>query len=561
MMISHLLRNYGLPLALLGIVTFAIAQPTYVGWWIYSRAPELGHPFWQTDLWALYGPHDAVRWLWLWHGDPAFMAVFRAGLLQAAWITLGVVALAAYGAHVSGPIPHPQEEDQEHRWGEIGDLLASKRIAIEPRAGKARRGIVLGQHKGRIVYHAGDGHVALLGASRTAEKGVSSVLPTIVDWPGTVIVLDPKGEAFPATEAERRRRGPVHLFDPTRPGCRRFNPLAELRGGDLNIGDVRSMSDLMTHGMDRHADPFWRQSATIVLGGLMREACLSQSRPTFGRMVEVFEEGVVKKKPPAIKDRFAQDRFRAFMSLNERARDGVAGQVRLALEFASDPAIENAVSRSEWMVSDLCAGKDPETVYLTFPAAQAASMTMITRMVLQAVFLGMLHDRKMASDGRKKRQRVLLLLEEFPLLGHLPFIEQGMALAAAYGLTLFCVAQDVAQINNVYGTQNAILGNAATWLWAPGPSRETKDEATAQAGTMIAKMRSRSKKVGVFDRAVDVASLSRHPVINMAELTERSRDHFVIFHSGVRPLLLPKARYYALEQYRGRIVPPADFRA
>ena len=332
----------------------------------------------------------------------------------------------------------------------------------------------------------------------------------------------------------------------------KFNPLQELRGGDLNIGDCRAMGMLATHGMDSHADPFWRTQAAILIGGLIREACLSQARPTFSRVREVFAD-LVKKRRPATTDRFAQERFEAFLALEERPRSGVVAQVHLALEFASDPAIERAIARSEWNVSELCAGRDPATVYLTFPAAQAESMTMVTRLVLQAVVLGMLHDRHKTSDGRDKRHRVLLVLEEMPLLGNLPFIEHAMSLAAAYNLQLFCIAQDIAQLNAVYGTQNAIIGNTATWMWAPGPSRETYQEATSLAGTMIAKMRSRSKKVGVLSRANDVASLSRHPSINMADLIPRSRDHFLVMHHGVRPLLLRKARYYEMSQYAGRI--------
>ena len=52
------------------------------------------------------------------------------------------------------------------------------------------------------------------------------------------------------------------------------------------------------------------------------------------------------------------------------ARSGVQAEVDLALRFASDLATLAALSRSDWNVGDLLCGREPATVYLTFPPTQ-----------------------------------------------------------------------------------------------------------------------------------------------------------------------------------------------
>ena len=83
-----------------------------------------------------------------------------------------------------------------------------------------------------------------------------------------MVVFDPKGSWFEGTADERRKRGPVHLFDVTRPGCAKFNPLQELRGGGINLADGEMQGSLITYGMEGR-NPFWARSAAKLIAGLV----------------------------------------------------------------------------------------------------------------------------------------------------------------------------------------------------------------------------------------------------------------------------------------------------
>ena len=527
------------------VLVSGLSAATMIGWWSFDAHPSLGPAAFRSHVITLYEPWRAVDWWSTWHTDQAFRATFIRGLSSAGILGLLVAAIGLHLVRSFGPLPHVQAEEQPDRYGSVRELLQSKRISLR------KKGVVLGRAGHRIVYHTGDDHVLLVGASRVGEKGVSFVLPTLADCPDSMVVFDPKGELHEATADERAKRGPVYLWDPTRPGTHRFNPLRELRDDERNIGDCRALGMLMTHDM-KGRDPFWATKAADLCSGLIRIVCTDGGSRTLERVRAMALE-VAAGHPPATSDKYAREMIQAHMGMEARPRSGVDAQVQLALAFAGDPAVTQAVERSEFQVSDLCAGKHPVTVYLTLPASQAESLRNLARIVLQSLLLGMLHDRRVASNGAAKTRRVLWLVDEFPTLGHLPFIEHGLAIAAGHGLKMFLVAQDMNQVEDAYGREQSILANCGTFVWVPSFSRETYEHASAIAGTMIAQMRARHRKVGIVDRPSETASQSRHPVLNPREAQVLSRDHALVMHAGTRPTWLRKARYHELSRYDGRV--------
>ena len=65
---------------------------------------------------------------------------------------------------------------------------------------------VAGEHHGRaFLGWAGDGHVLTVAPTRSG-KGVGLVVPNLLHYPGSVIVIDPKGENFAVTHRWRKER-------------------------------------------------------------------------------------------------------------------------------------------------------------------------------------------------------------------------------------------------------------------------------------------------------------------------------------------------------------------
>src|SRR3546814_9871582 len=92
---------------------------------------------------------------------------------------------------------------------------------------RAGSGIVLGRKRGRILTVGGSEHVIVQAPTRSA-KGVGSVIPNLLTWAGSVVVLDVKREKYDASAGFRAHYGQVvNLFHQTdrESNNSRFNPL------------------------------------------------------------------------------------------------------------------------------------------------------------------------------------------------------------------------------------------------------------------------------------------------------------------------------------------------
>ena len=101
---------------------------------------------------------------------------------------------------------------------------------------------------GSALGHGNARHVCLVSGEH-GGKGTSSITPTLLTWPGSVVCVDPKGENATVT-AERRGKGSatvegmgqaVHVLDPFHVATVdesdrvRFNPLDALDPNSDNV--------------------------------------------------------------------------------------------------------------------------------------------------------------------------------------------------------------------------------------------------------------------------------------------------------------------------------------
>ena len=129
-----------------------------------------------------------------------------------------------------------------------------------------------------------DRHVCLVGGSR-GGKGTTSIIPALITWPGSICVVDPKGENATITAA-RRGGGSTHckgmgqtvkVLDPFQSaqvadGLRgRFNPLDTLDPkAEETIDEAGRIADaiVVVHEGGTN-DPFWDESARAMVKGLL----------------------------------------------------------------------------------------------------------------------------------------------------------------------------------------------------------------------------------------------------------------------------------------------------
>jgi type IV secretion system protein VirD4 len=65
-----------------------------------------------------------------------------------------------------------------------------------------------------ILRYPGPGHLITVAPTRTG-KGRDVVIPALLDWPYSCVIVDPKAELACVTSERRKRYGEVKFLDPT----------------------------------------------------------------------------------------------------------------------------------------------------------------------------------------------------------------------------------------------------------------------------------------------------------------------------------------------------------
>ena len=181
---------------------------------------------------------------------------------------------------------------------------------------------------GELVTYSGDGHLITFAPTRTGKTS-GPVITNALRHPGQLIVLDMKGEVYPATVRARREMGQdvcvVDLRDGSESGSLNPLDLAMRCGTDLSATARSFAAELIERGVDER-DRFWNDwSQTMIAGSA---AWLLADRPAKERHLSalfdlftcddvVYQLAVMLDKKE-VSNRAAKAAFVSFLQLSER---------------------------------------------------------------------------------------------------------------------------------------------------------------------------------------------------------------------------------------------------
>ena len=397
-------------------------------------------------------------------------------------------------------------------------------------------------------------------ASRRHEsgKGVGLVVPTLLTWPGSAIVHDIKGENWDLTAGWRARFGRVLLFDPTNTQSAAYNPLLEVRRGEWEVRDVQNIADVLV-------DPEGALETTEPLGedqpfaaGRHDPACAlrREGQDARRRRQLPLRSEAADRDDAAGDDDDAASRAKAACipsspapraSCSTRARTNAPACLSTAMSFLGlyrDPVVAAVTRRCDWRIRDLVEAERPATLYLVVPPSDISRTKPLIRLILNQIGRRLTEEL----DSKRRRHRLLLMLDEFPALGRLDFFESALAFMAGYGLKSFLIAQSLNQIEKAYGQNNSILDNCHVRV-----SFATNDERTAKRvsdalGTAT-EMRAMKNYAGSrlspwLGHLMVSRQETARPLLTPGEVMQLPPDDELVLVSGCPPIRAKKARYF-----------------
>ncbi|AUG51500.1 type IV secretory system conjugative DNA transfer family protein [Thalassospira marina] len=503
-----------------------------------------------------FDPRSLEWWQWLYAA-----AIHPAGLPDnmqyPALVILGsgmlvLIVLAIFSARARNDTVSGNRKGRElhgsARWANWRDIKKSRLLT--------RKGVVIGGFprafgKVRELRHHGPEHVMAFAPTRSG-KGVSIILPTLLSWPESGLVLDIKGENYAKTAGWNRDQGKTVLrFDPSNPNndeTVRFNPLAEIRiNTRRDIADCQNIANMVVDPDGKGiAGNYWREEGwgwlSVVLLHVIYKVQKEEGRIANFDDVNIFLSGISTVTPPdeAIEgdeetptprasgngdDMDTEDNFVAILQtmatyehghahVNKEVkrgangmaikapqeRSGVHSNAKTQLTLYADPIIAENTAVSDFRLNDLMNGEKPTMLYLVFSPADKDRLIPLIRIMMN-LFLRRLTEKMEFGDGEQKqgyKHRLLLMLDEFPALGKLEVFEEALAFMAGYGIKAYIIIQNIEQLYKKYGKDESIFANCHVRIAFTPNKLPTAELLSKLAGkqTIVQRKHSRSGKFG-----------------------------------------------------------------
>lgn len=445
------------------------------------------------------------------------------------------------------------------------------------------QGRVLGRFGGRYLTYSGIEHAIIVGASRSG-KGAGHVVPTLVAWPHSVFVYDRKGELWHITADHRKRFSHVFYFAPTDPDTVRWNPLFEVRKGVMEIADIQNVVGILVDPLGRKAGDlnFWDQSATdfftaVILHVLYSEPDERKNLAQVRRLLINIEPTLHAMMNTAHRPRpdlHAPDGLcrgpdgelipeahpevllgaRALDSMDERVKSNVLATCRASLSLWADPLVEYATSWSDFSIGDLVCSEAPVSFYIITPQAHADRLAFLVRVFTRQTINSLMENEHLDSRRRRKLHRLLLLLDEFPKLGALPFLENAMGEMASYGITAHLICQSFNDVFSKYGDRTPLFDNMHITAAFATSEPTSIEKVTRRAGKALELRDSYSDPRTLFGRAHRSTSQSEQQRYILSEEDVRGLDDRkqFLFVNNTKPIVAEKIRYYEEPFFKAR---------
>ena len=420
-------------------------------------------------------------------------------------------------------LPFGREEQQNRseraQWAGVEEIKA---LAWKP------GDILLGKFDGERLGYMDDKPMVTVASARSG-KSSTVIIPTLLTYPGSALVLDPKGELAAGT-AEFRKEGlgqDVFVLDPfhcSGHSSASFNALAELDAASPHlVDDVDKITQslILREGGNTDAD-HWTESAQFLLRGLILYALrlpkkeqhlgtvrelltltyppLKSAAEQAARMAARGPDGTVSEAEIAQRIVFksmadAGNQFfgalaaagQSFLRKYERERSSIMSTAETQTRFLDSPLLREVSQKSDVALSAL--RHKQITIYLCMSAGEMQShfrwLRLIVRQALTALEREGLYPRG--------KLPILFVLEELACLGHMPILEQAAAYFPGFGVKLWAILQDLAQLKRHYAMSwMTMLGNAGLVQFFATTDEVTNGYISARLGMTSFALRGRT---------------------------------------------------------------------
>lgn len=468
-------------------------------------------------------------------------------LISVSWVILVLIAYAA----------------PKKNYGKMANGAEVRNMGLHGNLGP-----VLGIHNGTILKPDELRHTIALAPTRSGKT--RQAISTILDFPGSIVVVDPKKQIKEITKSYRQKLGPTFAISFANPQSEHgWNPFAirNLPTEDVQIElYANRLGAILAPADSTSKDPFWNDTALRNVTALIAcEIYQAISNNTDGHIRNLVNS--LTDLPHGVDDPFQEKMFllaaqaanhgapvwvyndlRAFGSNKGNERNSHVSTLLSKLQVFRGKATEKSLGLDDFTVSEL--RLRPSTVYIDFPIADARAFGPITAIFMEAIFQTAL------TNGRQEDEYpILIILDEFRDLPVFPSLIPVMTAGAGAGICAYIITQDLSQLKEKYGEASPnIINNAEYFIVFENPDPQTQRDLTAKTGKTLETKNSKSttsigwtKGRNVSTQDTELIAPEDWGVIPFGKHVLLARRHLV------RPVFCKTAFWDKIPRYKKRV--------
>jgi len=429
-------------------------------------------------------------------------------------------------------------------WLLSGQFNGSSFASSQPKHG----GIFLGNMPdGNECWFTGQGAIMTI-APPGSGKTQTHIIPNLLNWRGSAVVLDVKGELWDKTAGYRAKHvGKVYRFaplDPDNSHC--FNPLTLVRSNtDYLWGDAKFLASMIAISSNPK-DAFWESKARELITSAIAVECQKNKLDErdmaivvgycYGRNWAELLARLEQSSVNAMKNAYSS-LLKSTHDKNQTTLGSIQMQAQSYMSAWEGARVERATKTSDWHPSDLRDGNI--TIYIGLKGGEIDTYAGLLR-----IFIAQ-HLRTLIQElPDESLPDILFMLDEFPRLKYMPEIEEALEIGRQFKIKLFLAVQSIGQVKQHYKNAEGLIGACAIRAYMNPSSHDGTAEKI-------------SKELGFIESIVDG---TRKQIAEPTDLAGvEYANNVIVLASGSKPIKANKSFAYQDQELQIRMdMPPPE---
>jgi type IV secretion system protein VirD4 len=481
-----------------------------------------------------------------------------------------------------------------------GDASFANKREIEAMGLLSGEGIIIGSLDDKSLLRFNEEKFIALAAPTGSGKGIGFVIPNLLSWVGSAVVLDIKKENFNLTSKFRKYilGQEIYIHEPFSYKTHRFNPLWYVDMNDLDYRDseLSAKAALLYPTTGDAEKDFWPINAKSLFMGYCylchdllskdeAQALLEEMgyQPSFSLPgildlalnfnIETEDAGEELKiidlnellqflDEEAILSIHTKKAFAPYLKIEaEETRTSVFASFAAPLQFFyENRVIRNATSGNDFDLREV--RKKKMTIYLVIQPGKVNELTLYLKLFWSVFFD--LNTREEMKANPDLKHECLAMMDEFTAPGYLKVYLKSVAYIRSFGIKSLIIYQSDSQIEapvseggyGKTGAETLLANHTCKMYYTPDNEKDAKS-ISQQLGYKTVKDKSSSinSSRGILDANSGSRSISHRQRALMLpqEIMLIPDDELIIRIAGKKPIFAKKAIYFKNKELVNRL--------